>query len=549
MNTRPFARHDVGLQRTGFSIARCPGTADLIARRSRPPVALRGPHRLSIRYSGSALGPPAPRSWPALRSWSAVNRSTTTTSGSTDPQPRALSRPASWQRCRCPPTALNRRTSFRSRSPKLVPLPPYHIEVFDLLHISVLGTLPEQPINGLFLVDGEGRIELGPGYHLVRVVGLTIDQASQAIEAHLRESLRTPEVSVQLARPSNLQQVSGQYLVAADGTVNLRQYGSVPMAGKTVFEARLAVEQQLSQFFETPKVSLDVVAYNSKVYYIVTQGAAVGDSAVRVPITGNETVLDALCQVHGLSQVSSKRGGLPGRRLSGSTANRSCRSIGTRSPKGPRWRPTTRYCLAIGYTSPPTMPSRSPLGSTRRSRRWNAWRDSCRSASPAYNFPTTLTPRRAAVFPEARLSGIETSRSEWSTGANTADGERQNGRTSDASPRENVCGSTSAKVCGKVRADAGDICEIFWFAMAFSAYAQDTGRRGPGPRSKFVICPPCVLSFALANDRGPARSILRSAFAFTRRRGSTWPTVAVGLLHGSGGLRICRLDRRRAVSE
>jgi polysaccharide export outer membrane protein len=190
---------------------------------------------------------------------------------------------------------------------KLVPLPPYHIDVFDLLQISVIGTLPEQPINGLFLVDSEGRVELGPGYRRVRVAGLTVDQASQTIEAHLREFLRTPEVSVQLARPSNLQQVSGQYLVAADGTINLRQYGLVPLAGRTVFEARAAVEQQLSQFFQSPKVSLDVVAYNSKVYYIVTQGAAIGDNVVRVPITGNETVLDAICQVHGLSQVSSKR--------------------------------------------------------------------------------------------------------------------------------------------------------------------------------------------------------------------------------------------------
>ena len=84
---------------------------------------------------------------------------------------------------------------------KLVPLPPYHINVFDLLQISVIGTLPEQPINGLFLVDSEGRVELGPGSRGVRVAGLTVDKASQTIEAHLREFLRTPEVSVQLPGP------------------------------------------------------------------------------------------------------------------------------------------------------------------------------------------------------------------------------------------------------------------------------------------------------------------------------------------------------------
>ena len=51
---------------------------------------------------------------------------------------------------------------------------------------------------------------------------------------------------------------------------------------------------------------MDVVAYNSKVYYIITQGAGLGDSVRRLPVTGNETVLDAISQIGGLSQVSSK---------------------------------------------------------------------------------------------------------------------------------------------------------------------------------------------------------------------------------------------------
>ena len=48
-------------------------------------------------------------------------------------------------------------------------------------------------------------------------------------------------------------------------------------------------------------------AYNSKVYYIVTQGAGMGDGVYRFPVTGNETVLDAISQINGLQQVSSKR--------------------------------------------------------------------------------------------------------------------------------------------------------------------------------------------------------------------------------------------------
>ncbi len=49
-----------------------------------------------------------------------------------------------------------------------------------------------------------------------------------------------------------------------------------------------------------------MVAYNSKVYYIITQGAGLGDSVRRLPVTGNECVLDAISQINGLSQVSSK---------------------------------------------------------------------------------------------------------------------------------------------------------------------------------------------------------------------------------------------------
>ena len=52
---------------------------------------------------------------------------------------------------------------------------------------------------------------------------------------------------------------------------------------------------------------MDVVAYNSKVYYVITQGAGLGDSVRRLPSTGNETVLAAISQINGLSQVSSSK--------------------------------------------------------------------------------------------------------------------------------------------------------------------------------------------------------------------------------------------------
>jgi protein involved in polysaccharide export with SLBB domain len=61
----------------------------------------------------------------------------------------------------------------------------------------------------------------------------------------------------------------------------------------------------MSRYFDSPEASVDVIAYNSKVFYVITEGAGLGDNVRRVPVTGNETVLDALSAVNGLSQVSS----------------------------------------------------------------------------------------------------------------------------------------------------------------------------------------------------------------------------------------------------
>ena len=48
-------------------------------------------------------------------------------------------------------------------------------------------------------------------------------------------------------------------------------------------------------------------AYNSKTYYVITQGAGQGDDVAQFPITGNETVLDAIAHLGGISQLSSQK--------------------------------------------------------------------------------------------------------------------------------------------------------------------------------------------------------------------------------------------------
>ena len=199
---------------------------------------------------------------------------------------------------------------------RVVPKPPYHILASDVLSIQLTGGFPTEqsagggPNGDQYLVSPSGKIDLGPAYGdagRVSVTGLTEDEAAAAIEKSLREVVKDPRVSVQLAASAGMQPITGEHLVAPDGTVNLGSYGSIYVAGLTLAEATAAVNEHLSQQLDNPQVSMSVFAYNSKVYYVVTEGAGLGDTVARFPITGNETVLDALTQVNGLSRVSSKR--------------------------------------------------------------------------------------------------------------------------------------------------------------------------------------------------------------------------------------------------
>lgn len=210
--------------------------------------------------------------------------------------------------------------------PKLVPLPPYRLQIGDVLKFDVRGTLRGQPIapyeefvdelgqvqmaptadGGLRQIDPNGEILLGRDYGSLRVLGMTVEEVHQLVDTHLRRLLAQPDVVVELYQMSGHPPISGPHLVTMDGTVNLLGYGPVHVAGKSLPEARAAIEAFLSQFLDSPQVQLDVQTYNSKVYYVITAGAGLGDNVARFPITGNETVLDAISQIQGLSQMSSK---------------------------------------------------------------------------------------------------------------------------------------------------------------------------------------------------------------------------------------------------
>ena len=183
----------------------------------------------------------------------------------------------------------------------------YLLHAADTVMLTVVGTLPDEPIAGVFSVEAGGAIQLGFSYGTVEIAGQTVSQASKSIEAHLKTMLRGPRVTLSLRNVNGIQRISGEHLVGPDGTVTLGRYGSVQVVGLTLAEAQRTLSEFLAPYFHEPEVSISVYSFNSKVYYVVTQGGGLGDGLARLPYTGNETVMDAVSQINGLSQVSSTR--------------------------------------------------------------------------------------------------------------------------------------------------------------------------------------------------------------------------------------------------
>ena len=163
-------------------------------------------------------------------------------------------------------------------------------------------------INRNYLVDNDGVIDLGPIYGRVSIANTTPEQAQTRILEHLNKvtTLPNPKVSVTLIDIATKQTISGEHLINSAGMVSLGTYGSVYVSGMTIDEVRRAIESQLRPHLNNPQVSVDILAYNSKSFYVITDGGGYGEQVIRLPAVGNETVLDAIAQVQGLSQVSSK---------------------------------------------------------------------------------------------------------------------------------------------------------------------------------------------------------------------------------------------------
>jgi polysaccharide export outer membrane protein len=178
-----------------------------------------------------------------------------------------------------------------------VPLPPYVIEAPDILLIQVV-----QEFDPRKQEDKDKPVEEkkpGEPPNVIPPAG-----APEPVPGASKE----PKVVSLFPQP-----ISGQHFVRPDGTIYLGIYGSVMVAGLTLDQAAEAVRAKVAAFRggrfkpENLLVTVDGLAYNSKRYYVITDGAGLGEQIYPFPMTGSETVLDALANINGLPQVASKR--------------------------------------------------------------------------------------------------------------------------------------------------------------------------------------------------------------------------------------------------
>jgi protein involved in polysaccharide export with SLBB domain len=111
------------------------------------------------------------------------------------------------------------------------------------------------------------------------------------------------------------QPLDGQRLVRPDGTISLGAAGAVSVAGLSTDQAADAIARQLTRAGAVQGLSpeqvrdeltVEVVAYNSKVFYVITDLAGQGEQVYRFPSSGDQTVLDVVAQVNGLPAVAGR---------------------------------------------------------------------------------------------------------------------------------------------------------------------------------------------------------------------------------------------------
>jgi len=168
-------------------------------------------------------------------------------------------------------------------------------------HVLEAVVVREDGFIQLRSVAEEMKITIPP----VNIKGLKAAIVQEKIAGIIKDEY--PAALVTVVAPG-VKAVAGQFLVRPDGCVKIGMYGTVSVAGRPLSYAEAMIQHQVvaSSGLTDAKVSVDVLAYNSMAYYVVSDGGGLGDQVVKLPFTGRERVLDAVAELGGLPNTGSK---------------------------------------------------------------------------------------------------------------------------------------------------------------------------------------------------------------------------------------------------
>jgi HEAT repeat protein/protein involved in polysaccharide export with SLBB domain len=172
----------------------------------------------------------------------------------------------------------------KAAAEKSVVKPLYRIEPFDVLKIRVAPSLPDSPIDQVYLVEPGGKVNLGR-YGSLSLEGLTLDEAKEVVTQRMKKIIKDPSVSFSLVgwvgkwkhdpvrqhpyriKPRHIlnihvhptlpnDSIDGSYVVDPDGRIDLGRYEGYAVAGTTLEEAAEMVANGMRRFVRDPVVSI-----------------------------------------------------------------------------------------------------------------------------------------------------------------------------------------------------------------------------------------------------------------------------------------------------
>ena len=81
---------------------------------------------------------------------------------------------------------------------RVIPLPPYRVEPLDVLYVNGRNVFESDPINGLYAVEPDGTINFGPAYGgTIRVADLTTEEIQKVVQNKIRMFAKNAEITVE----------------------------------------------------------------------------------------------------------------------------------------------------------------------------------------------------------------------------------------------------------------------------------------------------------------------------------------------------------------